>query len=72
MPVKYLRLEAGMTLEEFAQRMQIPARTIRKWEDGKERAPNYVVRLIEYYLEHEGLIEPREFVDDQGDVLVIE
>lgn len=30
------------------------------------------MRLIEYYLEHEGLIEPREFVDDQGDVLVIE
>lgn len=72
MPVKYLRLEAGMSLEEFAQRMQIPASTIRKWEDGKEKAPEYVVRLMEYYLVHEGLIEESPFTDDQGDVLVIE
>jgi DNA-binding transcriptional regulator YiaG len=70
--VKHLRKLAGLTQKQFSARLSIPLRTIEDWDSGKREPPEYVVRLIEYYLEHEGLIEPREFVDDQGDVLVIE
>lgn len=72
MRVKELRKLARMTQKQFSARLGIPLRTIENWEAGVNKAPEYVVRLIEYYLEHEGLIEPREFVDDQGDVLVID
>lgn len=72
MPVKELRKLARMTQKQFSARLGIPLRTIEDWDSGKRKPPEYVVRLIEYYLEHEGLIEPREFADDQGDVLVIE
>ena len=72
MGIKHLRKLAGLTQKQFSARVGIPLRTIEEWDSGKREPPEYVVRLIEYYLEHEGLIEPREFVDDQGDVLVIE
>lgn len=72
MDIKHLRNLAGLTQKQFSTRLGIPLRTIEDWDSGKREPPEYVARLIEYYLEHEGLIEPREFTDDQGDVLVIE
>lgn len=70
MDIKHLRNLAGLTQKQFSARLGIPLRTIEDWEGWRREPPDYVAHLIEYYLVHEGLIEPR-YLDDQGDVMII-
>ena len=46
--VKYLRLSTGMKREDFANYFHIPLGTVRDWEQGKRKMPEYVYELIEY------------------------
>jgi DNA-binding transcriptional regulator YiaG len=55
MTIKELRAAAGMTQQAFADYFGIPKRSIENWERRNE-PPEYLVKLIEYKLEHEGLI----------------
>lgn len=40
----------------FAERLNIPCRTVEDWCRGIRKCPGYVVDLIEYYLKNENLI----------------
>ena len=55
--VKYLRLSTGMKREEFANYFHIPLGTVRDWEQGKRKMPEYVYELIEYKVSKELLVE---------------
>ena len=55
--IKYLRLSAGMKREDFANYLHIPLGTVRDWEQGKRKMPEYVYELIEYKVERELLVE---------------
>lgn len=55
--IKYLRTATGMTQKAFADYFGIPKRTIENWEGGQRACPEYLLRLIEYKLIHDGLIE---------------
>ncbi|MCQ2497088.1 MAG: helix-turn-helix domain-containing protein [Lachnospiraceae bacterium] len=51
--IKYLRLSIGMKREDFANYLHIPLGTVRDWEQGKRKMPDYVFELIEYKVSRE-------------------
>ena len=51
--IKYLRLLTGMKREDFADYLHIPLGTVRDWEQGKRKMPDYVYELIEYKVSRE-------------------
>ena len=50
-----LRKETGLSRKAFADHFDIPYRTITDWERGERTMPDYVLRLIAYYIQSEGL-----------------
>lgn len=57
MSIKDLRLRTNLSQTKFADVVGIPVRTIQKWEQGDRVPPDYVVKLIEYFLKNERLID---------------
>ena len=55
--IKALRESTGMNRKEFCEYFQIPYRTVTEWERDTRHAPEYVIRLLEYYIRMEGLIK---------------
>ena len=53
--VRIIRESTGMNRKEFCECFQIPYRTVTDWELGHRHAPEYVLRLLEYYIRMEGL-----------------
>jgi len=51
--LKQTRQSAGMNRSEFSRYMNIPLRTLEDWETGKRKMPDYVLRLIVYYVQME-------------------
>lgn len=49
-----------MNRREFCDYFQIPYRTVTDWERDKRHAPEYVLRLLEYYIRKEGLCREQE------------
>lgn len=47
MNIREMRVELGDTQHEFADRYQIPFRTIQNWENGVRKPPEYIVSLLE-------------------------
>ncbi|MCR5836924.1 MAG: helix-turn-helix domain-containing protein [Lachnospiraceae bacterium] len=52
-----LRNSSGMSRKEFCEYFHIPYRTVQDWELGQRKMPDYLLQLIAYKLEIEGLIE---------------
>ncbi len=52
MTVKEMREKLGLTQQTFADRYNIPKRTIENWESGKRKAPPYVMELLQNAVEH--------------------
>jgi DNA-binding transcriptional regulator YiaG len=50
-----LRERTGMTRKEFCDYFNIPYRTMTEWERDNRHAPEYVLRLLEYYIQMEKL-----------------
>ena len=55
MSIKEIRLSTGMNRKEFAEYFGIPYRTVEDWEAGKAKCAPYLLALIVYKLEKEGL-----------------
>ncbi len=62
--IKELREKTGMSRKEFCEYFDIPYRTVTEWERDTRHAPDYVVRLLEYYIRMEKLLKKDE--DDMG------
>lgn len=62
--IKYLRLLTGMKREDFANYLHIPLNTLRDWEQGKRKMPEYVYELIEYKVSRELISKDGE--DENG------
>lgn len=60
MTIKEMRTRTRLTQAQFAQLLGIPKRSIENWERGVSRCPDYVTRLIDYFLEHEGAYNKEE------------
>lgn len=62
-----LRESTGMNRKDFCAYFRISYRTVTEWELGNRRAPEYVLRLLEYYIRNEGLIiHPMEDIAERG------
>lgn len=48
--IRQLRELTGMNRKEFCEYFQIPYRTVSEWERDGRHAPDYLVRLLEYYI----------------------
>ena len=51
--IRELRKMTGMNRREFSDYFEIPYRTITEWEMNNRHAPEYVLRLLEYYIRTE-------------------
>lgn len=51
--IRELRERTGMNRKEFCAHFQIPYRTVTDWERDQRHAPDYVVRLLDYYIRKE-------------------
>ena len=64
--IKALRTETGLSQKAFAEKFDIPRRTLENWESGEATPPGYVVKLIQTALEAEAqgeddlTLEPEE------------
>lgn len=55
--IRELRELTGMNRKEFCEYFQIPYRTVTEWERDNRHAPEYVLRLLEYYIKSEKLVK---------------
>ena len=62
--IKELRESTGMNRKEFCKYFRIPYRTVTEWELDNRHAPEYVLRLLEYYSQHE--IIKKENMEDES------
>ena len=58
--IKELRESTGMNRKEFCDYFSIPYRTVTEWERDNRHAPEYVLRLLEYYIRMEGLMKKQK------------
>lgn len=58
--LKETREKLGMNRTQFSQYMQIPLRTLEEWEAGRRQMPEYVLRLITYYVSMEQFLQKRD------------
>ena len=64
--IKQLRERTGMNRKEFCEYFQIPYRTMSEWERDGRHAPDYFLRLLEYYIRVEQIT--KENVANRHDV----
>jgi DNA-binding transcriptional regulator YiaG len=57
--LKLLRAQTKMSMKQFAEYFGIPYRTVQNWENNTRSCPEYLMRLMEYKLIKEGLIEAK-------------
>ena len=57
--IKELRESTGMNRREFCDYFDIPYRTVTEWERDNRHAPEYVLRLLEYYIRMEKLVKDK-------------
>jgi len=62
--IKELRESTGMNRREFCEHFQIPYRTVTEWERDNRHAPEYVIRLLEYCIHMEKIINEKQ--DDES------
>lgn len=50
--IKNARLKYNLTQQQLSDLTGIPHRTIQNWEGGQRKCPEYVERLLLFYLEN--------------------
>ena len=58
--LKSIRKKTGLNRKEFSNYMGIPLRSLEEWEAGRRKMPDYLLRLISYYV---GI---NQFFEDKG------
>lgn len=52
--VRDVRIKTGLTQSEFCKRCyNIPVASLRDWEQGRRKCPEYVVRLINFKINND-------------------
>ena len=58
--IREIRDSVGMSRSEFCEALNIPKRTLEKWEIGERSCPEYVVELIAYRVQHDPLFRTEQ------------
>ncbi len=51
MTIKEIRIQTGLSRKEFCERFSIPLRTMEEWEAGRRNPPEYIPRMLAYYVQ---------------------
>lgn len=51
-----------MTRKAFSEYMDIPLRNLEEWEAGRRKMPDYLLRLLAYYIKMEKVRAQKEAV----------
>ena len=51
MTIKEIRMQTGLSRKEFCERFSIPLRTMEEWEAGRRKPPEYIPRMLAYYVQ---------------------
>lgn len=51
--IREIRAMTNLSRQKFAERYNIPTKTIEKWEQGERKPPRYVVDLLLFKVEHD-------------------
>lgn len=57
--LKGIREMLDMNRTQFSRYMDIPLRTLEEWEAGRRQMPDYVLRLITYYVKAEQILRKK-------------
>ena len=66
--IKELRARSGFTKNQFGEYFGIPLGTPPKWENGERPCPEYLLDLMIYKMEHEGILGPNNKTKPQKDI----
>jgi DNA-binding transcriptional regulator YiaG len=58
MTIKEIVSATGLTQKKVAELLGCSYRTVQEWAGERRKCPEWVKRLIIYYLVHEGYIQP--------------
>ena len=58
--LKKIRNDLGMNRTEFSRYIGIPLRTLEEWEAGRRQMPDYVLRLLSYYIRMEQFLQENQ------------
>ena len=58
--IKEIRQSTGLSQSKFAAALNIPTRTIQKWEIGASSCPVYVVELIAYRVQRDPVFKKED------------
>lgn len=66
--LKEIREMLDMNRTEFSRYMDIPLRTLEEWEAGRRQMPEYVLRLIAYYVKTQRILREQgiELEEEHG------
>lgn len=64
--LKGIREMLDMNRTEFSRYMDIPLRTLEEWEAGRRQMPEYVLRLITYYVKTQQILREKEIELEEG------
>lgn len=53
MTIQEIRKSTGLSQGKFCEALNIPVRTLQKWEIGERSCPDYVVELIAFRVQHD-------------------
>lgn len=77
MTIKEMRELLGLTQSQFAEKYEIPKRSIENWEGGQRKCPEYVLKLLERVVKLDYVeIAPfdaairKQFADDSEDAVI--
>lgn len=58
--IREIRHSTGLSQSKFCNALNIPVRSLQKWEIGESHCPGYVVELIEYRVQHDPVFKNLE------------
>ena len=58
--IQAIRKSTGLSQAKFCAALNIPIRTLQKWETGERECPEYVVELIEFRVENDNKFGMKE------------
>ena len=56
-----LRKSTGLNRRQFCEKYNIPYMTMTDWELGKHQAPDYVLRMLAYYVQIQDMLLPEPY-----------
>lgn len=55
--LKKIRVNLGMSRKAFSEYIEIPLRNLEEWEAGRRKMPEYLLRMMTYYIKMSRYLE---------------